>query len=60
MHFTYCTFNSTKYFWQPLKISIIHYPVAEIPVYPESTASKGLELQDVLLFFNLIFLNIQL
>lgn len=60
MHFTYCTFNSTKYFWQPLKITIIHYSLAEIPVYPESTAFKGLEVQDVLVFFNLIFLNIPL
>lgn len=60
MHFTYCTFNSTKYFWHSLKISIIHSSLADIPVYRGSTAFKGLEVQYVLVFSNLIFLNIQL
>lgn len=60
MHFACYTFNTTKYFWQNLKISVIHSSLADIPVYPGSTAFEGLEVQHVLISSNLIFLNIQL
>lgn len=40
----YCPFNSTEYFWEPLKISMINFSVTNIiPVYPGSAASEGLK-----------------
>lgn len=56
-HFAYYifnSFNSTKYFWQSLKISIIHSLLTDIPVYPGITA-KVLNFSMCQYFLTLFF-----